>query len=97
LQQRKAKARVLVFTSLAFRQVHERFGKWVCILTTTYQVCLPHLLQAAKVIFEESMNDLLNGLCCVCQYIVLQIFGQMVEEILQLQPKLTTTFLQPNF
>jgi hypothetical protein len=29
--------------------------------TTTYQVCLPQVLQAAKV-FEESMNNLLNGL-----------------------------------
>jgi hypothetical protein len=50
--------------------------------TTTYQACLPHVLQAAKV-FEEFMNDLLNGLlapsaagiaCCVCQYIIVLQF-----------------------
>jgi hypothetical protein len=43
LQQRQAKASVLVFTSLAFRPVHERFGKWVCILTIYY---IPSLLAA---------------------------------------------------
>jgi hypothetical protein len=55
-------------------------------------VCLTHLLQAAKV-FEESMNDLLNGLLdpsaagiaaggwMLCLPICPAIFGQMVEEI----------------
>jgi hypothetical protein len=45
--------------------------------TTTYQVCLPHVLQAAKV-FEESMNDLLNGLLAQSAVQVLQLEGGML-------------------
>ncbi len=55
----------------------------VCILTTTYQVCLPHVLLAAKV-FEESMNEwfvewFACPICCrYCSWRVDVVFANML-------------------